>query len=118
MHAVLDRQDFAAAHPALSPLRPDLSDMVRNSRRIAGILKSLAHPARLIIIRRLATGAASVKELIALLELSQSALSKQLARLREGELVEFDRVGRNVTYRLRDERIRGLISHLLHEISY
>lgn len=101
--------------PAAAPLPPELLDMASSSRYITGILKALAHPARLIIMRRMVAGAASTAELAPLLDVSPSSLSKQLGRLRDGGLVDFERDnpdGRIVTVRLRDDRIAGLIGYL------
>ncbi|QYZ69189.1 ArsR/SmtB family transcription factor [Neotabrizicola shimadae] len=51
------------------------------------LLATLADPTRAAILDRLRTGPASVSDLVALLPISQPAVSQQLARLREDGLV-------------------------------
>ncbi|MDE3028100.1 MAG: winged helix-turn-helix transcriptional regulator [Paracoccaceae bacterium] len=91
---------------------PCITDVMRNSRRVAEVLKSLAHPARLLIVHRLSKGEASFKELIALLTLPQPTISKQLARLREGGLIDAQREGRSVSYRLHEDKAGRVIEQL------
>ena len=57
--------------------------MLENATITTQFLKSLAHPARLVILCRLAEGGINVGELESRLDLPQAAVSKQLARLRE-----------------------------------
>lgn len=68
----------------------------------AEILKTLASPRRLQILHRLAAGACEVGRLAAELELSQPNVSQHLAVLRTNGLVEAERDGREVRYRLAD----------------
>ena len=69
-------------------------------RAAAGLLKRLAHPARLMLVCRLVEGEATVAQLEAELAMHQPALSQQLAELRNAGLVEARRTARGVTYRL------------------
>ncbi len=94
---------------------PTASAMMRNAERTTDFLKSLSHPTRLAILCRLAEANQSVSELEAFLQMPQSAVSKQLARLREDDLVEYRRDGRSVTYSLRDARVRRIIGALYAE---
>lgn len=64
------------------------------------LFRSLADPARLAIIRRLAAGEARVVDLTAALGLAQSTVSAHLACLRGCRLVESRAVGRQSYYRL------------------
>jgi len=66
----------------------------------AALFKSLGHPARLMIVRQLAAGEATVADLTAGLGLAQSAVSKHLARLRDCGLVTSEPVGRYSLFRL------------------
>lgn len=61
-------------------------------------LKSLSHPARLVLLCQLAEGPATVSEMEALVKLPQAEVSKQLARLRADGLVLSRREGRNIIY--------------------
>ena len=96
-----------AAHSAV--------EMLENAQLTTDFLKALSHPARLVILCRLAEGPVAVGDLEEFLNLPQSAVSKQLARLREDELVDFRRDGRTVTYSLKGERVRRVIQTLYQE---
>lgn len=91
------------------------SQMQENAERTTQFLKSLAHPSRLVILCRLAESGASVSELEAMLGVPQAAVSKQLARLREDGLVDFERSGRSIVYSLADDRTRRIIKALYAE---
>ena len=68
----------------------------------AEILKTLASPRRLEIIHRLAEGPCEVGRLAEELGASQPNISQHLAVLRSVGLVEAEREGREVRYRLTD----------------
>ncbi len=68
----------------------------------AEVLRTLAHPRRLEILHRLAASPAPVKRVARDLGRSQPNVSQHLAVLRNAGLVEADRHGREVTYRLTD----------------
>lgn len=68
----------------------------------AEILKTLASPRRLDILHRLAQGPCEVGRLAEELDLAQPNVSQHLAVLRSGGLVEAEREGREVRYRLAD----------------
>ena len=69
-------------------------------RREARILRALASESRLRIIRRLADGECCVCDLVELIGADQSTVSKHLAVLRDSGIVEGDRRGQHVYYRL------------------
>ena len=68
----------------------------------ADILKTLASPRRLEILHRLAEGPLQVGRLADELGLAQSNVSQHLAVLRAAGVVEAERDGREVCYRLAD----------------
>ncbi|HEU4673698.1 MAG TPA: metalloregulator ArsR/SmtB family transcription factor [Candidatus Limnocylindrales bacterium] len=68
----------------------------------AEVLRTLAHPRRLEILHRLAESPAEVNRLARDLGRSQPNVSQHLAILRNAGLVEADRNGREVTYRIAD----------------
>jgi ArsR family transcriptional regulator len=68
----------------------------------AEVLKTLASPRRLQILHRLAAGACEVGRLAEELKISQPNVSQHLAVLRTNGLVEAERDGREVRYRLAD----------------
>ena len=68
----------------------------------ADILRTLANPRRLEILHALAEGARGVSRLAATLGMSQPNVSQHLAVLRTAGLVDAERDGREVRYRLAD----------------
>jgi ArsR family transcriptional regulator len=68
----------------------------------ADVLRTLANPRRLEILHRLADGPREVGRLAADLGLSQPNVSQHLAVLRAAGVVEAERDGREVRYRLAD----------------
>lgn len=68
----------------------------------ADVLKTLASPHRLEILHRLAEGPLQVGRLADELGLAQSNVSQHLAVLRAAGVVEAERDGREVRYRLAD----------------
>jgi ArsR family transcriptional regulator len=71
----------------------------------AGFLKTLAHPRRIRIMHRLAAGPIGVAALAAELGMSQPNASQHLAVMRTAGMVEAERDGREVRYRLADPEI-------------
>ena len=66
----------------------------------ADLLRALAHPVRLRIVDLLKRGELCVKRLEELLGVSQSSVSQHLSRLRYVGLIESERRGHLVCYRL------------------
>ncbi|HTV87079.1 MAG TPA: metalloregulator ArsR/SmtB family transcription factor [Dyella sp.] len=81
----------------------------------ADLLKALANQQRLLILCHLAEGELAVGTMQERLNLSQSALSQHLARLREEELVTTRREAQTVYYQLADGPVRALMA-TLHSI--
>ena len=75
-------------------------DVITNLQ--AEVLRTLAHPRRLEILHRLADGPCEVGRLADVLGVSQPNVSQHLAVLRAAGLVEAERDGREVRYRLTD----------------
>jgi len=75
----------------------------------AALFHSLADPARLAIVRRLAGGQARVVDLTAELGLAQSTVSQHLACLRECGLVQVRPVGRASVYSLAQPALADLL---------
>ncbi len=86
--------------------------MARHAESAAGLLKALAHPARLLVLCRLVEGEASVGELQPLVGLSMSALSQHLATLREMELVTTRRESQAIYYALAEGPAIGILNAL------
>ena len=75
-------------------------DVITNLQ--AEVLRTLAHPRRLEILHRLAEGPCEVGRLADVLGVSQPNVSQHLAVLRAAGVVEAERDGREVRYRLTD----------------
>ena len=76
------------------------------------MLKELANPSRLLILCQLIDGEKSVGGLCRSIDLSQSAVSQHLARLREARLVDTEKRGQMVYYRLCNMEAHALLSTL------
>jgi DNA-binding transcriptional ArsR family regulator len=71
----------------------------------AEVLKTLAHPRRLEIVHELARGPRTVGRLAEDLALPQPNVSQHLALMRASGVVEAEREGREIRYRLTDPDI-------------
>lgn len=97
----------------MSPVRiPAMEQMAGHAVAAAGLLKSLAHPARLLVMCRLVEGESSVSELQSLGDLSMSALSQHLSVLREAGLVQTRREAQSIFYTLADSPALGVMNAL------
>ena len=76
-------------------------DILNNYKNRSEIIKALAHPARLFMIDFLSTGEKCVCEFVKKLELDQSTVSKHLVLLKNAGLVEYEKRGLNVFYKLK-----------------
>lgn len=90
----------------------------------AEVLRTLANPNRLDILHRLAIGPCEVGRLADELGLSQPNVSQHLAILRASGLVDADRDGREVRYRLVDADVmracdimRGVLERRLRRLA-
>lgn len=75
----------------------------------ARFFRVLGDPTRLGILELLLEAPRTVSELVEALECPQSRVSNHLACLRWCEFVDGEREGRQVTYRIRDQRVRRLV---------
>lgn len=71
--------------------------------RAAEVLKALSHPTRLRIVHLLGEGELCVSRLEELLGVPQPSVSQHLQRLRYAGLIESERKGHLVCYRLLDD---------------
>lgn len=67
----------------------------------ARVLKALGHPTRLWMVEQLADGERCVCEFVEAVDVDFSTISKHLAVLKEAGIVEFDKRGKQVYYRLK-----------------
>ncbi len=76
------------------------------------MMKQLANSKRLLILCQLLAAEKPVGELADLVELSQSALSQHLAKMRAAGLVDCEKRGQMVYYRLASMQANALLSTL------
>ncbi|MCU5132677.1 transcriptional regulator [Bacillus thuringiensis] len=74
--------------------------------RPADILRMLGHPLRLMIVRELISkGPLNVSELQKLLRVPQSTMSQQLIKLKQFNMVSYERKGNEIYYIVSDEKM-------------
>ena len=82
----------------------------------AEILKALAHPVRLCIVRGLMQkGSCNVSYMQECLDLPQSTVSQHLQKLRTLGILEADRNGLEISYSIKDKRVKAVIEIFLSE---
>jgi DNA-binding transcriptional ArsR family regulator len=89
-----------------------IRDLESRAGEAAELLKLLANDQRLIILCRLSADEMAVSELGEYVNLTQSALSQHLAKLRAHGLVATRREGQNVYYRLANPTAQKLVGAL------
>jgi len=94
--------------------RPAAS-MEAHAADAASLMKALGNESRLMILCLLTEGERSVSDLNEMVPLSQSALSQQLARLRQQDLVKTRRESQTIFYSLSSGPADRVIN-LLHDI--
>jgi len=94
---------------------PPASHMQEHAADAASLMKALGNESRLMILCMLAEGERSVSDLNEIIPLSQSALSQQLARLRQQGLVKTRRESQTIFYSLARGPADRVIN-LLHDI--
>ncbi len=88
-------------------------DLKAKAGQVAEMLRTIANDRRLLILCRLVEcGEATVGQLAGDVELSQSALSQHLARMREEGLVTYRRDAQTLWYRIADPRVEELLATL------
>jgi len=82
----------------------------------AEFLKVLAHPVRLCIVRGLlAKGKCNVSHMQNCLDVPQSTISQHLQKLRAAGVIEGERNGLEINYRVCDERVEKIIDIFFKE---
>ena len=90
-------------------------DMNKNNE-ISEVLKALAHPVRLCIVRGLLEkGGCNVCHMQECLGMPQSTTSQHLQKLRSAGIISGQRKGLEVTYQVCDQRVVELIKVLFPE---
>lgn len=87
----------------------DVKEIERNVEIAVNLLKALSNEKRLLIVCALYKGEKSVGELEQIVDLSQSALSQHLARLRRDGLVNTRREAQTIYYSLDDKATQEML---------
>lgn len=90
----------------------DPAKLTENAKEVAAMLKLISNPFRLMILCCLVEGELTVGDLNNKIDLSQSALSQHLSKLRESNLVETRRESQTIYYRIENTKIKELLSYL------
>jgi DNA-binding transcriptional ArsR family regulator len=93
-------------------MRMSPAAMEARAGEVAALLKTLAHPMRLMLVCTLVEGEHSVSQLEEVLDIHQPNLSQQLTVLRDAKIVETRRDGKQIFYRLTAEKAAQLVSAL------
>jgi DNA-binding transcriptional ArsR family regulator len=87
----------------------DIPALRQQASVLARFFKGLDDPTRVLILRLLLDGEKNVTELVELVGSPQGRVSSHLGCLRHCGYVATRREGRNVYYRLPDDRVRALL---------
>lgn len=90
----------------------NLLNLKQKGEDVSALLKQLSHPQRLLILCYLVDGEKSVGEIEEACGASQSAVSQFLKTMRLEGLVESRREGKQVYYKISDERVHELMKSL------
>ncbi len=97
----------------------NVDDVEKNVKAASGLLKALSNEKRLLILAALHGGEKCVGDLEDFVNLSQSALSQHLARLRRDHIVQTRREAQTIYYSIRDpaaESVLGCICDIYSEV--
>ncbi len=101
------------AKPTSAPADKGIAELERKAGEAAGLMKLMANENRLLILCRLvAAGELSVSGLAAAVDLSQSALSQHLAKMRDDGLLATRRDAQTIYYRIADPNAERLLEQL------
>jgi ArsR family transcriptional regulator len=89
-------------------------DRLANYDREAEILKVLGHPVRLRIVAGLMSQSCNVKRIWECLELPQATVSQHLALLKNKGIIEGQRDGVEVFYRVVSKTVKEIVISLLN----
>jgi ArsR family transcriptional regulator len=91
----------------------DLVTFEKKAGEVSNLLKAMGNTRRLMVLCKLgAHGVMTVSDLSRQADLSQSAQSQHLARMREEGLVAFRRESQTLWYRIADPRTEQLLASL------
>ncbi|NLW28704.1 MAG: winged helix-turn-helix transcriptional regulator [Erysipelothrix sp.] len=81
----------------------------------ANLLKAVAHPVRLCLVKNMLDGEKNVTYFVNCLDASQANISQHLAILRAADVVSTRKEKNEVFYSIKDSSIRGIVELLYYE---
>ncbi len=90
----------------------NFEDLEKNAEEAARLLTNMAHPKRLMVLCRLVQSECTVGELAEAVNLSQSALSQHLAKMRASNLVSTRRSAQTIYYTLASVEVESVLQTL------
>lgn len=89
-----------------------MQEMQKKAAHVAGFLKGLANPNRLLVLCLLAEGEKNVGELIAATGIAQTTMSQYLSKLKAEGIVDFRRDHRTLYYRISHDAAHDVMAVL------
>ncbi|MDD5774143.1 MAG: metalloregulator ArsR/SmtB family transcription factor [bacterium] len=83
-----------------------------NYKKDSEILKAIAHPVRLQMVRGLSCNECNVNKIVDKLGIPQSTISQHLSVLRKAGVITFRKEGVKTCYKVTDEKIKEIINIL------
>jgi ArsR family transcriptional regulator len=90
----------------------DIETMRAAALQATSVLRTLANPDRLLLLCQLSQGEKSVGELESLLGIVQPTLSQQLGVLRQEEMVNTRRAGKQIYYSVKNPKVLVILNQL------
>jgi DNA-binding transcriptional ArsR family regulator len=89
-----------------------ITELDQRAKEASELLSAMANEKRLMILCHLLDGETTVTDLADLVDMNQSALSQQLAKLRALRLVETRREAQKIFYRLASQEVEQILQTL------
>lgn len=110
--------DCNIVHKELVENTKEAMSKEKNIDRLSDLFKTIGDPTRARILFALDKNELCVCDICNILNMTKSAISHQLAKLRKADLVKFRKDGKTVYYSLNDNHIKVIfetaIKHLAH----
>jgi ArsR family transcriptional regulator len=88
--------------------------MDRSLENKTELLKTIAHPVRLCIIRRLIENPCNVSKIHTCLGKPQSTISQHLGKLKAARVIKGERKGTKICYRVISDQVKEIIAILFN----
>ncbi len=103
---------YFTRRPMIKPKQIDLMKLQAAAGQACGLLKALANPDRLLLLCQMTQGEYSVSELETVTGIRQPTLSQQLTVLREEQLVNTRREGKQIFYSIASQEALAVLQVL------